>query len=248
MAALFAAAYGNLDWQAITTSTRARAIEYGGAPGGHDGLDACADERLDEMHYGNWQGLSKDEAAARDWEYFARWQRDPSIGPPLGESPKQVAARAAAAVLQLRDRHAEGNLLIVVAQGAAPDPPLRPVRHRASPLPLWSELAGRRGDADRSRRRPPVAAAVRRRRAPRGARPAADAPPAGGVRLRVSAPGWPQPVRSPRRASAGPACGRPATGRGPWARDVTEVDEGAVVHHDERGARRSAGRPCRRAR
>ncbi len=113
MAALFAAAYGNLDWQAITTSTRARAIDTAAPLVAMTGIDPRTDERLDEMHYGDWQGLSKEEAAARDRDYFARWQRDPSIGPPLGESPRQVAARAAAAVVQLRDRHAEGNLLIV---------------------------------------------------------------------------------------------------------------------------------------
>jgi probable phosphoglycerate mutase len=65
------------------------------------------------MDYGAWQGLSKQEAAARDREYFARWQQDPSIGPPLGESPRDVAARAAATIAQLRDQHGDGNLLIV---------------------------------------------------------------------------------------------------------------------------------------
>ena len=113
MATLFAAAYGNLSWQAITTSTRARAIDSAAPLAAMTGIDACADERLDEMHYGAWQGLSKEEAAARDRDYFARWQRDPSIGPPSGESPRDVAVRAAAAVAQLRDRHVEGNLLIV---------------------------------------------------------------------------------------------------------------------------------------
>jgi len=113
MATLFAAAYGNLSWRAITTSTRARAIDSAAPLVAVTGIDACADERLDEMHYGAWQGLSKDEAAAQDGEYFARWQRDPSIGPPMGESPRDVAARAAAAIEQLRDRHPGGNLLIV---------------------------------------------------------------------------------------------------------------------------------------
>ena len=113
MATLFAAAYGNLSWRAITTSTRARAIDSAAPLAAMVGIDARADERLDEMHYGSWQGLSKEEAAAQDREYFARWQRDPSIGPPLGESPRQVAGRAAATIAQLRAQHVEGNLLIV---------------------------------------------------------------------------------------------------------------------------------------
>ena len=113
MARLFAVTYGRIGWKAIATSTRARAIDSAAPLATLTGLDASADERLDEMHYGAWQGLSKDEAAASDGDYFARWQRDPSIGPPMGESPRQVAARAAAAVGELRARHAEGNLLIV---------------------------------------------------------------------------------------------------------------------------------------
>jgi probable phosphoglycerate mutase len=113
MATLFASAYGNLSWSAIITSTRARAIDSAAPLAALAGIDACTDERLDEMHYGAWQGLSKEQAAAQDREYFARWQRDPSIGPPMGESPRQVAARAAAAVEQLRHRHPEGNVLIV---------------------------------------------------------------------------------------------------------------------------------------
>jgi broad specificity phosphatase PhoE len=113
MATLFAATYGKLGWKAIATSTRARAIDSAAPLATLTGIEASADERLDEMHYGAWQGLSKDEAAARDRDYFARWQRDPSIGPPMGESPGEVAARAAAAIAALRARHPEGNLLIV---------------------------------------------------------------------------------------------------------------------------------------
>jgi broad specificity phosphatase PhoE len=113
MAMQFAAAYANLSWRAITTSTRARAIDTAAPLAAMTGIDSCIDERLDEMHYGAWQGLSKEEAAARDREYFARWQQDPSIGPPLGESPRDVAARAAAVVEQLREQHVDGNLLIV---------------------------------------------------------------------------------------------------------------------------------------
>jgi len=113
MAMQFAAAYSHLDWRAIATSSRARAIDSAAPLAAVAGLETCIDERLDEMDYGAWQGLSKAEAAARDREYFARWQQDPSIGPPLGESPRDVAVRAVTAIEQLRDQHGDGNLLIV---------------------------------------------------------------------------------------------------------------------------------------
>ncbi|HEY4394125.1 MAG TPA: histidine phosphatase family protein [Polyangia bacterium] len=113
MAARFASAYGALDWRAILTSTRIRTIESATPLARRTGLVVEADARLDEMFYGEWQGLSKAEVAARDGDYFARWQRDPSIGPPLGESPHAVSARALAAIHDLLGRHAEGPVLIV---------------------------------------------------------------------------------------------------------------------------------------
>jgi alpha-ribazole phosphatase len=113
MAARFAEAYGALAWRAILTSTRVRAIESATPLALRTGLVVEADARLDEMFYGEWQGLSKQEVTARDGEYFTRWQRDPSIGPPRGESPHDVSARARAAIQDLRARHTEGPVLIV---------------------------------------------------------------------------------------------------------------------------------------
>ncbi len=113
MAARFASAYGALDWRAIITSTRVRAIESATPLALRTGLVVEADARLDEMFYGDWQGLSKQEIAARDGEYFARWQRDPSIGPPSGESPHDVSARAHAAIHDLLARRLEGPVLVV---------------------------------------------------------------------------------------------------------------------------------------
>ena len=113
MVSRFASAYGALDWRAIVTSTRVRAIESATPLALRTGLVVEADARLDEMFYGDWQGLSKDEVATRDGDYFARWQRDPSIGPPAGESPHDVSARAHAAIQDLLGRHAEGPVLLV---------------------------------------------------------------------------------------------------------------------------------------
>ncbi len=113
MAEKFAAAYGGLGWRAVVTSTRARAIQTALPLAEGAGLAIQADARLDEMHYGAWQGMSKREAAALDATYFARWQQDPSIGPPLGESPRAVAARALAAIGELAARYREGNVLLV---------------------------------------------------------------------------------------------------------------------------------------
>ena len=113
MAVRFADAYGDMSWQAIVTSTRRRAIETATPVAARAGLDIRRDPRLDEMYYGEWQGLSKSEAAASDEEYFARWLEDPTIGPPLGESPHEVSARAIDAIDDLCARYPSGNVLVV---------------------------------------------------------------------------------------------------------------------------------------
>ena len=84
-----------------------------GRPG--PALPVQRDARLDEMSFGGWQGLSKDEAAARDPAHYALWRREPTIGAPGGESPFAVAARAAAVVAELRAKHEHdgGNVLVV---------------------------------------------------------------------------------------------------------------------------------------
>jgi probable phosphoglycerate mutase len=113
MGDLFAEAYGDLEWSAIVTSTRRRTIATAEPLAARLGLRIQRDPRLDEMFFGEWQGLTKREAARRDPDRYARWLQDPTIGPPAGESPLEVSARAVAAVDDLRARYASGNVLLV---------------------------------------------------------------------------------------------------------------------------------------
>lgn len=53
------------------------------------------DERLRELDYGRWEGLTYDEIDAHDPELRARWEHDPAAThSPGGESGDDVAARA----------------------------------------------------------------------------------------------------------------------------------------------------------
>jgi broad specificity phosphatase PhoE len=113
MASAFADAYANVTWKAIVTSTRTRTVDTATPTALRRCVEIRRDSRLDEMSYGDWQGLSKGEAAGRHPEHFARWLEDPSIGPPNGELPCDVAARAMAALDDVRARHRSGNVLIV---------------------------------------------------------------------------------------------------------------------------------------
>jgi broad specificity phosphatase PhoE len=113
MAEAFATAYGDLPWREIVTSTRVRTLETALPLAARTGLPITPDRRLDEISFGRWHGLSKEEAAATDPEHYARWRCDPTVGPPGGETPAGVAARALAALGELEERHDGGPILVV---------------------------------------------------------------------------------------------------------------------------------------
>lgn len=67
-------------------------------------VQPAVDERLREIDYGEWEGLSAEECRRRDPELRARWEADPhGTSTPGGESGKDVAARAFAALSPLED-------------------------------------------------------------------------------------------------------------------------------------------------
>lgn len=113
MGELFADAYARVPWRAIVTSSRRRAIATAQPLADRQALPMRHDARLDEMFFGDWQGLTKKEAALRHPDRFAAWRVDPTVGPPAGESPLDVAARAMSAVEDLRAIYDSGNVLLV---------------------------------------------------------------------------------------------------------------------------------------
>jgi len=113
MGELFADSYVRVPWRAIVTSTRRRAVGTAQPLAHRLALPIRQDPRLDEMFWGDWQGLTKKEASLRDPVRYGQWREDPTIGPPAGESPADVSARALAALEDLRARYDEGNVLLV---------------------------------------------------------------------------------------------------------------------------------------
>ncbi len=70
------------------------------------GLPQLVLEGLTEIDYGEWEGLSPDQARERDPELYEAWLEDPArIAPPRGETATQVADRALAALREIQDRH-----------------------------------------------------------------------------------------------------------------------------------------------
>jgi broad specificity phosphatase PhoE len=72
------------------------------------------DERLAEMDYGIWEGLTYEEAQSLDRELYSRWESDPAIvAPPGGESGEQVAARVVTAFGDILNQYRQQQVLIV---------------------------------------------------------------------------------------------------------------------------------------
>ena len=76
----------------VRSSPLLRARQTAGAIADALGLEVEIDDRLVEMDYGEWDGLSFSEIPA---DALARWHADPSLVPPGGESLNAVGARMA---------------------------------------------------------------------------------------------------------------------------------------------------------
>jgi alpha-ribazole phosphatase len=109
----FADGHARTPWRAIVTSTRRRAHATAEPLAARTRRPIRRDPRLDEIFYGDWQGLTKSQAEARDPGHYRLWREDPTIGPPAGESPFDVCERAMAAIDDLRARYDSGNVLVV---------------------------------------------------------------------------------------------------------------------------------------
>src|SRR5205823_14943446 len=89
--------------------------------------EAEVDERLLEIDYGAWEGLTPDECWARDPELRRAWERDPFVTPaPDGESGRDVAGRAFPAFDALEAWPSEDRARRVLVVGHDPVNRLRP--------------------------------------------------------------------------------------------------------------------------
>lgn len=94
------------------TSDLARARETARLALGERQLPLETDERLRERHFGEWEGLTREEVEARDGDGARRWRQKPwTFRPPGGESLADVARRAVPVVDELR--RGKGHVLVV---------------------------------------------------------------------------------------------------------------------------------------
>lgn len=115
-------------FDAIYTSDLSRARQTAEACAEVLGLPVCARSDLRERHFGQFQGLTYDEARQRFPDAYRLFEsRDPGYDFAGGESLLEFAARIRLAINTLADRH-EGQQILVVAHGGVLDCVNRMVR------------------------------------------------------------------------------------------------------------------------
>jgi probable phosphoglycerate mutase len=97
----------------IVSSDLQRANDTALALGRLIGIDVAVDKDFRERGGGQWEGLTREEIAARWPEEYAAWEA------PDGEPVTDVAARVATAMRRWAARVDDDGLLVVVSHGAA---------------------------------------------------------------------------------------------------------------------------------
>lgn len=80
--------------------------------------DCLVIEALQEMHFGDWQGLTPAEAMARDGARYAAFQTSPeTLSPPAGESLPAFRTRVLEAIAAWRQTGPDGDWLCLTHGG-----------------------------------------------------------------------------------------------------------------------------------
>jgi len=102
---------------AIYSSDTERAYETALILAERHGLDVRTDDRLREVNFGLWEGLTRAQINQRFSGGFARWLSGESSTPDGGESDEAMAARVLAALNEISQRHGDDARVLVVTSG-----------------------------------------------------------------------------------------------------------------------------------
>lgn len=81
-------------------------------------LKVNQEERLREISFGEWEGMSYNEIQAQSPDLLEKWMGDPAhVSPPNGETLIQLAVRVKSVVDEMKGQHAEQTVLVVTHGG-----------------------------------------------------------------------------------------------------------------------------------
>ena len=99
---------------AVFASPLRRACDTAAAIAAPHGLDVETDPTFKELGFGQWEGLTLDEARARDTALYDGWAKTPHlVSPPGGESLVQARERVLAGLERLRAGHPDAVVCLV---------------------------------------------------------------------------------------------------------------------------------------
>jgi broad specificity phosphatase PhoE len=102
---------------AVYSSPLQRAQATAAAIASHHGLEVQTDPAFKELGFGDWEGLTLDEARARDTHIYEGWARTPHlVSPPGAETLPQVRERVLAGLERLLAGHKD-EVICLVAHG-----------------------------------------------------------------------------------------------------------------------------------
>ena len=114
MAQVFANAYRQTEWHAIFSSSLRRAITT--AQPLCEAIGATLQKRpeLNEIGYGEWEGLTKEKVEKEFHDDYIKWQADPAWHAPTGgELAVAIARRGMQLIEEVTEQCSSGNVLIV---------------------------------------------------------------------------------------------------------------------------------------
>jgi alpha-ribazole phosphatase len=104
---------GQRELEAVYSSPLKRAVQTAEAIAHHHGLAAEIAPGLNDMDFGEWQGLSLQDVRSRFSELFEMWSSEPHrVRIPSGESLDDVRERVLTLVNRIVDKH-EGTVVLV---------------------------------------------------------------------------------------------------------------------------------------
>ncbi len=114
MAEAFARAFARIGFRAIVASPLLRTLASARPVSTACGLAVETRAGLREIAYGDWEGKRKTEVELTFHDDYVRWSADPAWNAPTGgERAVEVARRASEVVEALKNRCAEGPVLVV---------------------------------------------------------------------------------------------------------------------------------------
>ncbi|HKP45582.1 MAG TPA: histidine phosphatase family protein [Pyrinomonadaceae bacterium] len=114
MAKEFATAYQSTQWAAIYSSNLRRTIDTARPICLATSTELQVREELQEIAYGAWEGLSKEQVAEKFPNEYEAWLRDPAAHAPTGgELASAVSDRASNVISEIRNQYQDGNVLLV---------------------------------------------------------------------------------------------------------------------------------------